>query len=154
MQMGNPVHDDQVLDKQDVSSGGVDDRVIATSAAVDVQPFPALLERFRNDRGLSKADLAKRANYDPSTITRFEQGSRAPDRAAVLQLSQAMTLPLVERDRLLAAAGFRSVLWDDAEIIELVGLLADPRIPVTVRDQVRSVIELAISHLKLSKIDR
>jgi transcriptional regulator with XRE-family HTH domain len=147
------VNDDQVLDKQDVSSGGGDDRVIATASTADALPFPVLLERLRNERGFSKADLAKRANYDPSTITRFEQGSRAPDRAAVLQLAQAMTLPLVERDRLLAAAGFRSVLWDDSEIIELVGLLADPRIPLAVRDQVRSVIELAISHLKLSKIE-
>jgi transcriptional regulator with XRE-family HTH domain len=147
------VNEDQILDRQDVTAGGADDRVIASAAQAVAPSFQALLEFYRDERGFSKADLAKRAGYDPSTITRFEQGSRAPDRAAVLQLAQAMALPLVERDRLLAAAGFRSVLWDDADVIELVGLLADPHIPIAVRHQVRGMIHLAISHLKLSKIE-
>lgn len=147
------MNEDQILDKQDVTAGSSDDRIISSTTSADLVPFPGLLEQLRDERGFSKADLAKRAGYDPSTITRFEQGSRAPDRAAVLQLAQALTLPLGDRDRLLAAAGFRSVLWDDPQIIELVGLLTDTRIPLAVRNDARGVIRLAISHLKLSKIE-
>jgi len=147
------VNEDQVLSNQDVTTGTIEDRLIASSVTPESPGFPAMLEHLRESRGLSKAELAKRTGYDPSTITRFEQGSRAPDRSAVLQLAQAMTLPLEERDRLLASAGFRSVLWDDAQLIELVGLLSDSRIPLAVRNEARTVINLAISHLKLARIE-
>jgi transcriptional regulator with XRE-family HTH domain len=146
--------EDRVISKQEATPDAVIDRVIPSPGNRQdaATGFPKLLERLREERGLSKADLAKRASYDPSTITRFEQGSRGPDRDAVLQLAEAMTLPLIDRDRLLAAAGFRSVLWDDPQLIELAEMLADPHVPASTRKDVRSVIQLAISHCKLNLI--
>lgn len=117
-----------------------------TSAAGDVSEFPDMLQSLRDNRGLSKAELAKRTGYDPSTITRFEQGSRAPDRETVLQLADSMVLPLIDRDRLLAAAGFRSVIWDDPMLIELADVLNDPVMPDDAKAELRTVIRMAISY--------
>jgi transcriptional regulator with XRE-family HTH domain len=145
--------EDRVLSQQEIVGERREDRVeaIAPAPAV-ITEFPRLLESMRKERGLTKAELAKRTGYDPSTITRFEQGSRGPDRDAILVLANAMVLPLVDRDRLLAAAGFRSVIWDDPLLVELAQALIDPGTPLEVRDDLRTVVRVAISHSRLSRI--
>ena len=115
--------------------------------------FAHQLERLRDERGWSKADLAKKALLDPSSITRFEQGARNPDRETVLQLAEAMALPLVERDRLLAAAGYRSEVWDDPLLVEISHLLADRDTPDEVRDDVRSVLRMAVAYARLKRYE-
>jgi transcriptional regulator with XRE-family HTH domain len=152
LRMGNRV-EDRVLSQQEIVSDRGEDRVetIAPSPIAS-SDFPRQLESMRVERGLTKADLAKRTGFDPSTITRFEQGSRGPDRDAILVLSNAMVLPLIDRDRLLAAAGFRSVLWDDPLLIELAQALIDPGTPREIRDDIRSVVRAAISHSRISRI--
>ncbi len=114
--------------------------------------FPALLERLRDERGLSKAELAKRTGLDPSTITRFEQGTRMPERETILQLASAMVLPMPDRDRLLASAGFRSELWDDPLLVELGQLLAEPDIASRAREEARSVVRMAVAYLKMQRL--
>lgn len=114
--------------------------------------FPSLLQRLREDRNLSKADLAKRTGLDPSTITRFEQGARQPERETVMQLADGMVLPMPERDLLLAAAGFRSQLWDDPLLVDLMHLLNDPGIPEAARDEARSAVRMAVSYLRLQRL--
>ena len=114
--------------------------------------FPALLERFRAERGLSKAELAKRTGLDPSTITRFEQGARMPERETILQLAGAMVLPMPDRDRLLASAGFRSELWDDPLLVELAQLLNEREIVATAREEARSVVRMVIAYLKMQRL--
>lgn len=114
--------------------------------------FPQLLVKLREERNLSKADLAKRANLDPSSITRFEQGTRAPERHSIVQIADAMVLPTADRDRLLASAGFRSELWDDPALVDLVVLLNDDSISETARAEVRSVIRMATAFLRLQRI--
>lgn len=114
--------------------------------------FGALLESLREARQLSKADLAKRADVDPSTITRFEQGKRAPERVTILALAAAMTLPGADRDRLLAAAGFRSELWDDPLFVELVELMHEPGVTEQARREARSVVRMVIAYLKLQRL--
>jgi transcriptional regulator with XRE-family HTH domain len=141
--------EDRVLSQQEVGTGRPVDRDPVPGAP---SGFPRLLETMRAERGLSKADLAKRTGFDPSTITRFEQGSRGPDRAAILQLADAMVLPLLDRDRLLAAAGFRSVLWDDPLLIELAQAMTDPDTPVEVREDLRTIVRAAISHGRLARL--
>lgn len=146
--------DDEVVIQQDIGQA----TAIAGTGAIsrfpngDARTFARLLEQLRETRSLTKADLAKRAGVDPSTITRFEQGSRAPERDTVMQLADAMVLPASERDTLLAAAGFRSSVWDDPQLVELVQLMSDPEIPSRARDEARSVLRMAISHLKLQRL--
>ena len=116
--------------------------------------FAVLLEHLRKERGWSKAELAKRADFDPSSITRLEQGARSPERETVLQLADAMALPMRQRDHLLAAAGFRSELWDDPLLVELSQVLADPSVPAPAREEVRSVVKMAIAYCKLQRLER
>ena len=145
--------EDRVLSQTDVHQQPDIARPEPDRVTVEEPSFAHLLEHLRASRGLSKADLAKRAGVDPSSITRFEQGSRAPERATVLQLAQAMVLPMADRDRLLAAAGFRSELWDDPLLIELAQLLGEPSIPMAARNEVRSVIRMAVAYCKLQRLE-
>jgi len=139
--------DDQILSQSDVNES----QVTVPTRAYGSGDIARLLEQLRSERGLSKADLAKRSNLDPSSITRFEQGARHPDRETVLQLADAMTLPLVERDRLLAAAGYRSEVWDDPLLIEVSHILADRETSIAVQEEVRSVLRMAIAYARLKR---
>jgi transcriptional regulator with XRE-family HTH domain len=128
------------------------DEVLATTVAHPAAvAFPALLEGYRVQRGWSKADLAKRAELDPSTITRLEQGARKPDRDTVVQIAAAMALTIADRDRLLAAGGYRSDTWDDPDLVQIATLLADPSVPAVVRDDIRAMLRVAISHGRLAR---
>ena len=145
--------DDQVISQTDVirhDTVPLVDQVVRPELDTD---FAHHLERLRDARGWSKADLAKRSGLDPSSITRFEQGSRNPDRDTVLQISDAMALPLVERDRLLAAAGFRSEIWDEPLLVELSQILADRDIPLSAQEEVRSVLRMAIAYGRLKRFE-
>jgi transcriptional regulator with XRE-family HTH domain len=117
-----------------------------------VASFARLLAAYREERGLSKADLADLAQMSPSSITRLEQGTRDPERETVLQLARAMLLPLADRDRLLAAAGYRSELWDDPMLIELAQLMADPAVPADARAEARAVVKMAIAYCKMQRL--
>ena len=141
--------DDQILSQTDVNQGQVE----LPSRPRETVDFARQLERLRDERGWTKADLAKRSSLDPSSITRFEQGTRSPDRATVIQISNAMALPVIDRDRLLAAAGYRSDVWDDPRLVELSQILADKDMPDDVRNQVQSVLDMAIAYARLKRFD-
>ncbi len=141
--------EDQVISQTDVVQH-VEQPGVRSRATAE---FAIHLERLRHERGWSKADLAKRADLDPSSITRFEQGARNPDRETVLQLAGAMALPLVERDRLLAAAGYRSEVWDDPLLVEISHILADREVPLDVRDNIRSVLQMVVAFGRLKRFE-
>jgi transcriptional regulator with XRE-family HTH domain len=138
---------DDVVIRQDTIGTGQRD---AAAGGADAEVARLIME-LRSARGLSKADLAKRSGLDPSTITRFEQGSRTPDREMIAKLADAMVLPSHDRDRLLAAAGLRSIVWDDPDLIALANVLGDPALPHSEREAIRNVVRFAISHAMLSR---
>ncbi|HYH13395.1 MAG TPA: helix-turn-helix transcriptional regulator [Thermomicrobiales bacterium] len=125
--------EDQIIHRTETPPAGAttstDDIVSTTVAHPAGTTFPRLLQALRMERGWTKADLAKRSKFDPSTITRLEQGSREPERETVIQLADAMALTAADRDRLLAACGYRSDTWDDPDLVQLAALLADSSIP-------------------------
>jgi len=145
--------DDQVISQTDVVRHETGQLVDDATRTTGITDFARQLERLRDERGWSKADLAKRSDLDPSSITRFEQGSRHPDRDTILQLANAMALPLVERDALLAAAGYRSDIWDEPLLIEISHILADRELPLAVREEVRSVLRMTIAYGRLKRLD-
>lgn len=147
--------DDQVLHQAESPPAAVHsaEDIAPTAAHPATVTFPQLLQAMRVERGWSKADLAKRANFDPSTITRLEQGSRDPEPDTVLQLADGMALSLVDRDRLLAAAGYRSETWDDPDLVQIAMLLTDHSIPSNVRHEIRTMVRMAVSHGKLARAD-
>lgn len=108
--------------------------------------FGTLLTQHRTARGWSQTKLAERAGIDGSYVSRLEAGGRAPTREAIERLTDALVLPVVDRERLLAVAGFRSEAWDDPLLAQLVELLADPTVPPDVAADVRTLVRVAIQH--------
>jgi transcriptional regulator with XRE-family HTH domain len=108
--------------------------------------FGQRLSELRQARGWSQVKLAQEAGLDPSTVSRFEAGSREPERDTVLKIADALVLPVVDRERLLAAAGFRSEAWDDPMLAELAQLLNDPAIPHDAHDELRALVRVAVQH--------
>ncbi len=106
--------------------------------------FGELLGSLRTIRGFSQGELARRSNLDPSSISRLEAGTRVPERETVLRLADALALPIPDRDRLLASAGFRSIALDDPLITELAMLLADPTLGEATSQDLRATLRVAI----------
>ncbi len=109
--------------------------------------FGTTLKRFRGARRVSQSKLAERAGFDHSYVSRLESGARTPTRFAVEQLAEAMDLDQVNRDELLASAGFlpgeiSSLLSGEPELTEVLGLLQNPQVPEAYRDSMRQVLRL------------
>ncbi len=68
-------------------------------------PFGGRLREWRRLRGMSQLTLACEASTTPRYVSYLEAGRSRPSRDVVLRLSQALDLPLRERNRLLEAAG-------------------------------------------------
>jgi transcriptional regulator with XRE-family HTH domain len=132
-----------------MSQPGASDEVQARQAA-----FGELLASLRTIRGWSQGQLAKRSGLDPSSISRLEAGTRAPERETVLRLADALALPIPDRDRLLAAAGFRSIALDDPLISELGALLVDPNLPAAAAEDLRALLRVAIQFARTARDSR
>ncbi len=109
--------------------------------------FGTSLKKFREARRVSQSKLASRAGFDHSYVSRLESGARTPTRDAVEQLAIALELDQLNRDELLASAGFlpgelSSLLSDEPEITEVLGLLQNNQVPEAYRDSMRQVLRL------------
>jgi transcriptional regulator with XRE-family HTH domain len=111
-----------------------------------VSEFGPQLSELRQARGWSQVKLAQIAGLDPSTVSRFEAGSRAPERDTVLKIADALVLPVIDRERLLAAAGFRSEAWDDPMLAELAQLVNDPAMSPDAAAELRTLVRVAVQH--------
>jgi len=72
-------------------------------AATKVGP---LFAYWRNLRRMSQLALATEAEVSPRHVSFIESGRSNPSRDMVLLLASVLDVPLRERNRLLAAAGF------------------------------------------------
>jgi transcriptional regulator with XRE-family HTH domain len=72
-------------------------------------PFARLLKSWRETRKQSQLDLALASRISQRHVSFMESGRARPSRAMVLQLSEALEIPLRERNTLLTAAGFAPV---------------------------------------------
>lgn len=77
-----------------------------TDSAMGPEPFGQLLRDCRRGRRLSQLDLALNAEVSQRHLSFLESGRAKPSREMVVQLAEALDLPLETRNRLLAAAGF------------------------------------------------
>jgi transcriptional regulator with XRE-family HTH domain len=108
--------------------------------------FGRLLASYREELNWTKTQLAEQAKLDPSSVSRLEGGSRTPELTTIHVLASALKLSPVERERLIASAGFRSEAWSDPLIVELVELLLDPQVPEQTRADLRTLIRVAVAH--------
>lgn len=102
-------------------------------AAGDLPPFGHLLRDCRRGRKRSQLDLAVEAEVSQRHLSCLESGRAQPSRAMVLQLAQALDLPLRERNRLLLAAGFA-------------GIYPQRRLEAADMAPVRAAIETMLAH--------
>lgn len=116
--------------------------------------FGELLSSMRKIRARSQGQLARDAGVDPSSVSRLKAGTRAPEREMVLKLAEALVLPIPDRDRLLAAAGFRSPALDDPQISELALLLTDPKLSDSALQDLRAALRVAIQFARSARDTR
>jgi len=72
-------------------------------------PFARLLKSWREMRKCSQLDLALSSRISQRHVSFMESGRARPSRDMVLQLSEALEIPLRERNTLLTAAGFAAM---------------------------------------------
>jgi transcriptional regulator with XRE-family HTH domain len=68
-----------------------------------------LLKEWRASRGMSQLDLAMRAGFSSRHVSFIETGRTHPSRQALLDLAEALDVPLRERNRILEAGGYAHV---------------------------------------------
>ncbi len=98
--------------------------------------FDTSLREWRNRRGMSQMALALAAEVSPRHLSFLESARARPSAGMVMRLSEALDLPLRERNGLLVAAGFAPQFgendWLSAEMAEVrqaAGLLLEAHAP-------------------------
>ena len=87
--------------------------------STDVHPGPpetelgALLRRWRAVRDKSQLDLSLDSGVSQRHISFIEVGRSVPSRQMLMNIAQALDVPLRERNTLLLAAGYAPVYPDD-----------------------------------------
>lgn len=71
--------------------------------------FPEMLRAWRTRRRLSQLQLALNSGVSQRHVSFLESGRSRPSRSMILQLSEALDVPLRERNELLLAAGFAPI---------------------------------------------
>lgn len=99
----------------------------------DIPAFGSLLRDVRRARKLSQLDLSTNAEVSQRHLSFLESGRAQPSRDMVLQLAQALDLPLRERNRLLMSAGFA-------------GIYPQRRLDATGMEPVRAALALILKH--------
>jgi transcriptional regulator with XRE-family HTH domain len=77
-----------------------------------VNPAGVLLRRWRDMRGKTQLDLSIDAGVSQRHISFVESGRSAPSRQMLLDLAQALDIPLRERNALLVAGGYAPIYSD------------------------------------------
>jgi transcriptional regulator with XRE-family HTH domain len=85
--------------------------MVSSNAAARPAANPAgtLLRRWRDMRGKTQLDLSIDAGISQKHISFVESGRSTPSRQTLLDLAQALEIPLRERNELLLAAGYAPV---------------------------------------------
>jgi len=87
--------------------------------------FPRLLRDWRQKRRLSQLDLALSSGVSQRHVSFLESGRAQPSRNMILQLSEALEVPLRERNGWLNAAGFAPLFkarpLDDPQMNQVMG---------------------------------
>jgi transcriptional regulator with XRE-family HTH domain len=79
---------------------------MASIVSATAQNFQSLCRQWRQFRKLSQLDLALAANVSQRHVSWLETGRSRPSREMVVRLSDAMDIPLRERNILLQRAGY------------------------------------------------
>jgi transcriptional regulator with XRE-family HTH domain len=84
------------------------------SKTASANPAGVLLRQWRDVRGKTQLDLSFDAGVSQKHISFVESGRSIPSRQMLLDLAQALDVPLRERNELLMAAGYAPLYSDQA----------------------------------------
>jgi transcriptional regulator with XRE-family HTH domain len=121
-------------------------------------PFARLLKGWREARKCSQLDLALASRISQRHVSFMESGRARPSRDMVLQLSEALEIPLRERNTLLTAAGFAAMYRETdlkapamAPVREALQLMLDHQEPnpVSVVDRAWNVLMINRAMLRV-----
>ncbi len=120
--------------------------------------FPALLKTWRQSRGISQLELALRCDSSQKHISFLESGRSRPSRTMVYIVSEALEVPLRDRNELLLAAGFAPGYRESAptdEVLSTVNsaleqlLKGNEPFPAMVFDRFHTVLQANMGAMKL-----
>lgn len=98
------------------------------SSAKPATELGTLLRQWRGTRGKSQFDLSLDAGVSQRHVSFIESGRSVPSRPTLLNLAQALAIPLRERNALLLAAGYAPMYsegaWNAEEMQSVTGALA------------------------------
>jgi transcriptional regulator with XRE-family HTH domain len=106
-------------------TGGI---VMGTQATLEVPQLGPLLRYWRQERGKSQLDLSMDTGISQRHLSFVESGRSAPSRDFLSIISDALNIPLRERNVLLLASGYAPQYSEqsmDAEQMEIVTLAID-----------------------------
>ena len=83
-------------------------------SAVAPSEFGAVLRHWRETSRLSQLDLALQADVSTKHLSFLETGRNQPSREMILRLSNALDLPLRDRNLMLSAAGFAGAYTENS----------------------------------------
>ena len=87
--------------------------------------FPQLLKSWRQKRRLSQLNLALSSGVSQRHVSFLESGRARPSRSMILKLSEALEVPLRDRNDLLTAGGFAPVFkarpLEDPQMSQVMG---------------------------------
>jgi transcriptional regulator with XRE-family HTH domain len=89
-------------------------RVTASDIKTTSGPAGVLLRQWRDIRGKTQLDLSFDAGVSQKHISFVESGRSVPSRQTLLDLAQALDVPLRERNELLTAAGYAALYPNQA----------------------------------------
>jgi transcriptional regulator with XRE-family HTH domain len=89
-------------------------RTTASDSKPAANPAGVLLRQWRDMRGKTQMDLSFDAGVSQKHISFVESGRSTPSRQMLLDLAQALDVPLRERNELLMAAGYAPLYSDRA----------------------------------------
>jgi transcriptional regulator with XRE-family HTH domain len=89
-------------------------KATASDTKTTFNPAGVLLRQWRDARGKTQLDLSLDAGVSQKHISFVESGRSTPSRQMLLDLAQALDVPLRERNELLLAAGYAPLYADQA----------------------------------------
>ena len=90
-------------------------------------PFGDRLRQLRRARNLTQKDMARALNVSPAYLSALEHGHRS-----------APSFEFVQR-----VTGFLNVIWDDAEDLQRLAQMSDPRVTINTSGLAPNATELA-----------
>ncbi len=120
--------------------------------------FAGLLKTWRQSRGISQLELALRCDSSQKHISFLESGRSRPSRTMVFVVSEALEVPLRDRNELLLAAGFAPGYRESAPTDEMLSavnsaleqlLKGNEPFPAMVFDRFHNVLQANMGAFKL-----